>query len=294
MAGLLDGGPPAPELERALVLGLHHEQQHQELLVADIKYILRHNRVAAPYASDSSFEAGARAAEAAPLRFVPFAGGVYRAGHRAPGFAFDNETPAHDVLLRPFALAGRLVTNGEYRAFIEDGGYRDFRHWLSDGWDRVRAEGWTGPLYWTERLDPAEPVCHVSYFEADAFARWAGKRLPSEFEWEFAAAATGPDARGRFLEDGKWRPAPAPAVAGLSQLFGDAWEWTSSFYGPYPGFRPAAGAFGEYNGKFMSGQFVLRGGSCATPRDHIRKTYRNFFQPEKRWQFMGVRLACDA
>jgi ergothioneine biosynthesis protein EgtB len=283
---------PGDGFEAAISLGLNHEQQHQELLVADIKCILAHNPLRAVYPG-GAFEARSGGTRASGSGRVRFAGGVFSLGRDAAGLVFDNEGPAHDVLVRPFFLAGRLATNEEYKEFIDAGGYREFRHWLSDGWDRTLVDGWTAPLYWNEALDPAEPVCHLSWYEADAFARWAGARLPTEAEWELAAATAAPE-RGNFMEDGAWRPRPADGEAGVRQLFGDAWEWTSSPYSPYPGYRQAEGAFGEYNGKFMNGQYVLRGGSCATPRGHVRRTYRNFFQPEKRWQFMGVRLAWDA
>lgn len=288
---------------RAVALGLNHEQQHQELLVADIKLILAHNAVAARYdAGGAGYAHPEPVRPPRPARFVPFEGGRLALGHDGEGFAFDNEAPVHDVLLPSFALCDRLVTNGEFLEFVRAGGYSDFRHWLSDGWDRVRLEGWRRPLFWTEDgglatphgeedLDPDEPVCHLSYYEADAFARWAGKRLPTEAEWELASRTV--PVEGRFMEDGCWRPRPAGDGPGLRQVFGDAWEWTSSAYAPYPGFKPLSGAFGEYNGKFMSGQLVLRGGSCATPRGHVRPTYRNFFQPEKRWQFVSLRLAED-
>ena len=281
---------PEDGFEAALSLGLNHEQQHQELLVADIKHILSHNPVRGVYPG-GVFEPRAGGSRPPPGGRVRFDGGIFELGRNGAGLVFDNEGPAHQALVRPFALADRLVTNGEYRAFIAAGGYRDFRLWLSDGWDRLRQEAWTAPMYWDEAVDPAEPACHLSWYEADAFARWAGARLPTEAEWELAARGADPE-NGNFMEDGAWRPRPAGG-AGLRQLFGDAWEWTSSPYVPYPGYRPTEGAFGEYNGKFMNGQYVLRGGSCATPRGHVRRTYRNFFQPEKRWQFMGVRLAWD-
>jgi len=228
--------------------------------------------------------------------------GVAGPGANGEPFAFDNESPRHEVLLRPHALASRLVTCGEYRAFIDDGGYADPALWLSDGWDRVQAEGWTRPLYWDDAgaqeftlsgarpIDPHAPVCHVSYFEADAFARWAGARLPTEFEWE-QAAATQP-VEGNLLDAGVLHPCAATA-GGAQQWFGDVWEWTASAYTAYPGFRPLPGSLGEYNGKFMCGSFVLRGGSCATPHDHVRASYRNFFAPSARWQFSGLRLARD-
>jgi ergothioneine biosynthesis protein EgtB len=227
-------------------------------------------------------------------------------GHDGGGFAFDNETPRHRVFLEPFQLAISPVTNGEYLAFIEDDGYARPELWLSDGWNAVNARGWSAPLYWEKQdgrwwmmtlsgmraVDDAEPVCHVSYYEADAYARWAGARLPGEAEWEVASADA--PIEGNFAESGHLHPAPAgPAAAAASprQLFGDVWEWTSSAYSPYPGFRPLEGALGEYNGKFMCNQMVLRGGSCATPQSHIRKSHRNFFPPDARWQFTGLRLA---
>ena len=233
-------------------------------------------------------------------------------GHRGEAFAFDNETPPHRVWLEPYQMASQLVSNAEYRDFIEDGGYRRAELWLSDGWDLVQGQRWSAPLYWRDDgtvftlagpkpLDPHGPVCHVSYFEADAYARWAGARLPSESEWEVAARLThaaqrGLDASasppGNFLESGLLHPcAPAGGQAAVAQLFGDTWEWTQSAYLPYPGFKPQAGAVGEYNGKFMINQMVLRGGSCATPAGHVRASYRNFFHPHARWQFSGIRLA---
>jgi ergothioneine biosynthesis protein EgtB len=230
---------------------------------------------------------------------------VHRIGHEGPGFAFDNEGPAHRVFLEPSRLASRLVTNGEYLAFVEDGGYRRAEHWLSAGWSAVGERGWTAPLYWEhtadgwmefslagpQPLDPHEPVCHVSYYEADAFARWAGHRLPAEAEWEVAAAGAPVD--GPFVEGGRLHPAPA-AGAGLVQLYGDVWQWTRSAYTAYPGYTPPAGAVGEYNGKWMADQWVLRGASCATSRSHARRTYRNFFPSDARWAFTGIRLASDA
>jgi ergothioneine biosynthesis protein EgtB len=237
---------------------------------------------------------------------VGFAGGVHEIGYAGDGFAYDNEGPRHREFLESFELADRLVTNGEYLAFMEHDGYRRPELWLSMGWATVQENGWTEPYYWERRdglwmlftlggmreVGPAEPVCHLSYFEADAFARWAGARLPTEAEWEVAAASA--PVRGNFVEEGRFHPSAAPADAGLRQMYGDVWEWTASPYTPYPGFRPAAGAVGEYNGKFMCNQLVLRGGSCATSRSHIRPTYRNFFPPDATWQFTGVRLARDA
>lgn len=279
-------------------LGIQHEQQHQELILTDLKHHFSRNpqppvyRPARPVAERP----------ATALGYQAFDGGLVEIGEGGGGFAFDNETPRHRVFLAPYALATRLVTNAEYAAFVADGGYARPELWLSDGWDTVQREGWSAPLYWlagdrqftlagVRAIEPAEPVCHLSYYEAEAYARWAGARLPTEAEWEFAAAAQRRD--GRFLEDAAFHPQPARAAPGLQQLYGDAWEWTSSAYLPYPGYRPAAGAVGEYNGKFMINQMVLRGGSCATPREHIRASYRNFFPPAARWQFSGIRLARD-
>jgi len=286
-------------------LGIHHEQQHQELLVTDIKHVLSINPMHPAYTSAMRHPK----ADPVPARFVEFGGGLHEIGFSGVDFSFDNERPQHQVWLEGFCLQNRLVTNADYLEFIKDGGYSDFRHWLSDGWALIQQENWKHPLYWENKdgewhemtltgfrpLEPSEPVCHVSYYEADAYAKWAGKRLPTEAEWEVAASTVETRiADGNFLESGNFHPA-ANDVAGrpLSQIFGDVWEWTQSAYLPYPGFRPEPGAVGEYNGKFMINQMVLRGGSCATPRSHIRKTYRNFFQCDKRWQFMGIRLACE-
>lgn len=285
-------------------LGLNHEQQHQELLLMDIKHVLSLTPLDPVYAPVAARPGGA---EAGPPGWVGHDGGVARVGHDGTGFAFDNEGPAHEVLLRPFALADRLVTCGEWMHFIADGGYRTAGLWLSDGWAAVQAQGWDAPLYWDlddgdieegawtiftlngrRPVDPAEPVCHVSYFEADAFASWYGARLPTEFEWE--AAAAGSPVQGQLSDPARVHPAPASGPS----LFGQAWAWTSSAYLPYPGFHPARGAVGEYNGKFMVNQHVLRGGSCATPEGHVRATYRNFFPPGARWPFTGVRLARDS
>lgn len=306
-------------VQARLEIGLNHEQQHQELLVTDIKYNLAYNPLRPAYRGDL---AAAENQDPVPLTFTAFEGGVHSFGAPDPaqqqgpsqaqserrtdpqGFAYDNEFPRHQRLLEPFRLADRLVTNAEYQAFIDDGGYRHPGLWLSDGWAQIKTQGWQAPLYW-ERLDgqwhettlggrrplnPAEPVCHLSYFEAEAYARWAGRRLPTEFEWEHAAAGRPVD--GHFVEEGRFHPTPASAGS-LQQLFGDCWEWTGSAYLPYPRYRAVDGALGEYNGKFMSGQMVLRGGSCATSRDHARATYRNFFYPHERWQFKGIRLAED-
>jgi ergothioneine biosynthesis protein EgtB len=284
---------------RGLVeLGLNHEQQHQELILTDMKHALW----SMPLGPQE--ESRLRAlGNPPPLAWVEIEAGIYQVGHSGAGFAFDNEGPRHEVLLQPFQIASRQVTNAEYLGFIGDGGYRRPELWLSDGWDTVCAHGWNAPLYWQQRngkwfefqfsgleeVDPAAPVCHLSYYEADAFARWSHCRLPREEEWEIAALRVSSAASGAFLEDGGFHPRPARGSA--PQWFGNVWEWTASPYTPYPGFRPEKGAIGEYNGKFMCNQFVLRGGSCATPASHIRPTYRNFFPPQARWQFTGLRLA---
>jgi ergothioneine biosynthesis protein EgtB len=285
-------------------LGLHHEQQHQELLVMDIKHVLSRNPIHPPY-DDLRV---ADAAAVSPVSWLDFEGGLIAVGHDGDGFAFDNECPRHDTFLNPYRLADRPVTNGEWREFIDDGGYRRPELWLSDGWYTVQSAGWEAPLYWESggeewnvvtlaglrAVHDDEPVCHVSHYEADAFARWAGARLPTEFEWEHAVVSSGVDpAAGRFLDIDVLHPLAAPPGSGLRQAYGDVWEWTASPYVAYPGFRPAAGAVGEYNGKFMSNQIVLRGGCAATPVDHIRATYRNFFPPSARWAFSGLRLATD-
>lgn len=287
-----------PHLATLVELGLNHEQQHQELLLTDIKHALWCNPLRPAYAAASSAPA-----TAVPLRFLPGSEGIAEIGHAGDGFAFDNETPRHRVLLQPHALANRLVTNAEYLAFVHDGGYREAGLWLSDGWATVQAEGWQRPLYWqddlaseftlagVQPLDPEAPVCHLSYFEADAFARWAEARLPTEAEWEVAAAAL--PQQGNLQERGRFHPQAAAPGEGLQQVFGDVWEWTASAYTSYPGFRPLPGSLGEYNGKFMNGQWVLRGGSCVTPCDHVRASYRNFFPPHARWQFAGIRLGQD-
>ncbi|MGA0588769.1 ergothioneine biosynthesis protein EgtB [Dyella sp. KRB-257] len=290
-----------PDLAMLVELGLNHEQQHQELLLTDIKHALWCNPLRPAYSEPSRRPA---ATPAAPIRWVAERGGIVEIGHVGDGFAFDNETPRHRALLQPHALANRLVTNAEYLAFVHDGGYREPGLWLSDGWATVQAEGWQRPLYWQDdlaseftlhgvtALDPAAPVCHLSYFEADAFARWAGARLPTEAEWESAAVAL--PVQGNLQDRGHFHPQPAPAGGdGLLQMFGDVWEWTASPYVGYPGFQPLSGPLGEYNGKFMNGQWVLRGGSCVTPCDHVRASYRNFFPPHARWQFAGIRLGHD-
>jgi ergothioneine biosynthesis protein EgtB len=276
-------------------LGLHHEQQHQELILMDIKHALSLNPLVPAYAAER-----APGAAGAPLGWVDFEGGLIETGHVGETFAFDNEGPRHRSWVDPFALATRLVTSGEYQTFIDDGGYRRPEFWLSAGWDIVNQRGWQAPLYWHEDgvftlagLRPRraeEPVCHVSFYEAAAYAKWAGKRLPREEEWELASADVALD--GNMLDDGHLHPAPAQGD-GLVQMIGDVWEWTASPYVAYPGFREPPGAIGEYNGKFMANQMVLRGGCAATPRDHIRATYRNFFPPDARWMFGGIRLAED-
>ena len=303
------GGDSSHPAVGLIELGLNHEQQHQELLLTDIKHVFWTNPMRPAYRPRV---AGARVA-VQELRWAGFPEGVYRIGRErdAGGFAFDNEGPAHRVFVDEFRLASRLVTNGEWLAFVDDGGYRRPTLWLSSGWATVQERRWTAPLYWEHGPDGwteftlagqrplagdalAEPACHVSYYEADAFARWTGHRLPNEAEWEVAAAGAPLD--GAFVEAARFHPAPAAAATagGLAQLYGDAWQWTRSPYVAYPGFAPAAGAVGEYNGKFMCDQWVLRGASCATPRSHARLTYRNFFPSDARWQFTGVRLAADA
>jgi ergothioneine biosynthesis protein EgtB len=293
-----------PEAARGVLeLGLHHEQQHQELILTDVKHLLSRNPLAPVYRARAAEPAG----EPAPLAWHAHPAGLREIGHAGPGFAFDNEGPRHRVFVQAFALASRLVTNGEYLAFLEDGGYRRPELWLSDGFATALRERWQAPLYWTREggawqrftlaglvaVAPDEPVAHVSAYEADAYARWAGARLATEAEWEVAAAAA--PIAGNFVESARLEPAPAAASPhGPAQLFGDVWEWTSSAYAPYPGYRTPPGALGEYNGKFMVNQLVLRGGSCASPASHLRATYRNFFPPHARWQWSGIRLARDA
>jgi ergothioneine biosynthesis protein EgtB len=284
-------------------LGINHEQQHQELIVTDVKNGLWSNPLRPAYRTRPNAFA-AVPSTLPPLGWQSFPGGIHAIGFHGSAFAFDNEGPQHNVYLEPFRLASRLVTNGEYLEFMRDGAYTDPLLWLSDAWDTVRTNAWQAPLYWEQRdggwwnytlngllpLALNEPVCHVSFYEADAFARWTGARLPNEFEWEIAARSC--RVEGNFVESGALHPLPAASSEEpLTQMFGDVWEWTSSPYVAYPGFKPAAGAVGEYNGKFMCNQIILRGGSCATPQSHIRATYRNFFPPHVRWQFMGLRLA---
>lgn len=296
------------EIEPILVLGMHHEQQHQELLVTDIKHVFAQNPLYPVFrrGKDGALRRPDAAARR-PNQFVEFEQTVSEIGYDGDGFAYDNEGPGHRALVPAFSLASQPVTNGEYIAFIEDNGYDRPEFWLSLGWMTVNEQRWTAPLYWIKRdgawwnftlsglraVDPFEPVTHVSYFEADAFANWAGARLPTEFEWERAALDC--PIEGNFVESESFHPIAAGFHGKrLNQMFGDVWEWTRSAYSPYPGYSAAPGALGEYNGKFMCNQYVLRGGSCATSRAHIRRTYRNFFQPEKRWQFTGIRLARDA
>jgi ergothioneine biosynthesis protein EgtB len=298
------------EIEPILVLGFHHEQQHQELLVTDIKHVFAQNPLYPVFrkpktGGQSSATPGS---QSLPLHFIEFDEATFEIGHDGRGFAYDNEGPRHRALVPAFSLATRPVTNGEFMAFIEDKGYTRPEFWLSLGWMTLNDQRWQAPLYWTKHegawwnftlsgfrpLDESEPVTHVSYFEADAYANWAGARLPTEFEWERAAVNC--PIKGNFVEAERFHPCPPPTSENdrrLHQMFGDVWEWTRSAYSPYPGYRAEPGALGEYNGKFMCNQYVLRGGSCATSRTHIRRTYRNFFQPEKRWQFTGIRLARD-
>jgi dimethylhistidine N-methyltransferase len=295
---------PGAEVSNLIELGCHHEQQHQELLLTDILHLFAQSPLRPAFKAPEPLPVNARSD--LPLEYLPFEEELVQIGHSGPGFAFDCEGPRHRMILEPYLLANRQVTNGEWLEFMLDGGYANPLLWLSEGWNAVRAESWTAPLYWERHedvywsmtlrgpqpVDLEAPVVHVSFFEADAFARWAGKRLPTEAEWEHAAATAPRD--GNFADSGRLRPMVAPAAQGMRQMFGDVWEWTRSPFQPYPGYTPASGAVGEYNGKFMCGQFVLRGGSCATPAFHIRHTYRNFFPPTARWQFSGVRLAQDA
>jgi ergothioneine biosynthesis protein EgtB len=318
---------PEDEALRRIALGLEHEHQHLELAVTDIKHAFFTNPLHPAYLAAERLarhsEAGWEHVIAPPVEWISFApgnGGVVQVGvspdpASVEGFAFDNETPRHPVYLAPFRLASRAVTCAEYLAFMEEDGYARPELWLSEGWDAMRAEGWQAPLYWRREtaskagwtvftlagFQPLEeisetPVCHLSFFEADAYARWAGERLPTEFEWEYAAAQLFPEGRGiegNLFERQSYHPTPAGMGEGVQQVFGDVWEWTSSPYTGYPGYKPLPGALGEYNGKFMSSQMVLRGGSCVTPQTHIRATYRNFFPPATRWQFSGLRLARD-
>jgi ergothioneine biosynthesis protein EgtB len=299
---------PAGHLAAAaelLELGLQHEQQHQELILTDLKHLLSRNPLKPAYQKQWPLTA----IRARAPRWLAFDAGLHEIGYTGVGFAFDNEMPRHRVWLEPFEIASHPVTHGDFIDFIADGGYRRPQLWLSAGWDVVQARGWHAPQYWERRdgdwhtftlhgevpVDRNTPICHISFYEAEAFARWANARLPTEAEWEIAAS--GSPCGGNFRESGALHPLALredPAAGTVAQAFGDVWEWTRSEYGPYPGFRTAAGAVGEYNGKFMCNQYVLRGGSCATPSNHIRASYRNFFPPDARWQFSGVRLARDA
>ncbi len=305
MLRVLEAGSLGDEELGVVEVGLHHEQQHQELIVTDLKHLLAHNPAHPPYRRDLE-ESTPTAVESLGWHRVPE--GTHEVGHGGRDFAFDNEGPRHPVMLQEARIASRLVTNGEYLEFMEDGGYQRPELWLSDGWATVQERAWQAPLYWLEGEGEArvqtlggaralrrdEPVTHVSAYEADAYARWAGARLPTEFEWEVLAEAQ--PLKGNFVENDRFHPAPAPSgepADGPRQLFGDTWEWTQSAYAPYPGYRPPEGALGEYNGKFMVNQLVLRGGSCASPNSHLRPSYRNFFYPDARWQFSGIRLARD-
>jgi ergothioneine biosynthesis protein EgtB len=303
VARRFEAGGIDESLAQVLLLGTHHEQQHQELLLTDIKHAFFCNPIAPAYRSDLPTPRG----EASAVRWIARDEAIAEIGAapwpQSPEFAFDSESPRHRVLVPAHALASRPVSNQEYAQFVTDGGYAQAGLWMSEGWALLQAQGLQRPLYWHEdgaqeftlagwrERDPHAPACHLSYYEADAFARWAGARLPTEAEWEQAAA--GSAIEGNFAENGVLHPQAAVGDTGLCQLFGDVWEWTSTAYMPYPGFKPLPGSLGEYNGKFMCGQWVLRGGSCATPRDHVRASYRNFFQPPARWQFSGLRLAKD-
>jgi len=288
-----------PDIRQLVELGIHHEQQHQELLLTDIKHVFSCNPVQPPV---NPFLPIPEPSAVTPHEFISRQGGMFETGASGEGFCFDNETPRHTELIRDHQLGSRPITANEYREFIRDGGYTEPSLWLSDGWSCINERKWDRPLYWSEDLQreftlgglrelaPDSPVTHVSYYEADAFARWAGARLPTEAEWEISASEC--PVEGNFQETGYWHP--APAGSDTRQFFGDVWEWTSSPYSPYPGFTPLNGSLGEYNGKFMCNQFTVRGGSCVPARDHVRASYRSFFYPDARWQFLGIRLARDA
>ncbi|HEX3818218.1 MAG TPA: ergothioneine biosynthesis protein EgtB [Chthoniobacterales bacterium] len=306
IAELLEGASEEllDEIEPVFIIGLHHEQQHQELLVTDIKHVFSQNPLHPIFREREENETRTTVP---PAAFVDFAETICEIGHAGSSFSYDNEGPRHRALVPAFSLATRPVTNGEFLAFIEAGGYTKPEFWLSLGWTTVNEQRWQAPLYWEKRdgvwwnftlsgmrpVEKSEPVTHVSYFEADAFANWSGARLPTEFEWERAAKNL--PIEGNFVDTERFHPAPMENSPNerLTRMYGDVWEWTRSAYLPYPGYRAAPGALGEYNGKFMCNQMVLRGGSCATSQSHLRATYRNFFQPEKRWQFTGIRLARD-
>jgi len=296
MLSLLETTSDNPELSARVLLGINHEQQHQELFLTDIKHVFSCNPMRPIVSTKLSIP---KLATPGSYAFTNGPSGIHEVGASTEGFFFDNETPRHDALLHKHQIGTRLVTNTEYRQFIDDGGYRDSNLWLSDGWSTINERGWDRPLYWDQSLeseftlggqrdiDESAPVCHVSYYEADAYARWAGARLPTEFEWELTA--NDKPVQGNLMESGYWHP-----VAGAGdQFFGDVWEWTSSSYAPYPGFVPLDGSLGEYNGKFMCNQMTVRGGSCVTSTGHIRPSYRSFFYPDARWQFLGIRLAKD-
>jgi ergothioneine biosynthesis protein EgtB len=296
MQQLLQTDAADDKLIKVITLGLNHERQHQELTLTDIKHVFSCNPL---HPSVSRSIDSAPTSDVAAYSYSKGEAGIHSAGFDGDGFAFDNETPHHDALLQEHCIGDRLVTNGEYREFIEDGAYENSELWMSDGWATINERGWQRPLYWDEKLeseftlggdkaiDDNAPVCHVSFYEADAFARWSGARLPTEFEWE--VAARNHNVGGNLLESGHWHPVASTG----SQFFGDVWEWTSSSYAAYPGFRPLEGSLGEYNGKFMCNQMTVRGGSCVSARDHIRSSYRSFFYPDARWQFLGIRLAMD-
>ncbi len=302
MLVLLDGADTTKDIPIHVVqTGMNHEQQHQELMLTDLKHLLSHNPLHPVYRPARELQPAATV----PLTWHEQPEGLYQIGFDGQGFAYDNEGPRHRVFVEAFAMGSRLVTCGEYLEFMVDGGYERPEFWLSDGWKSVCESGWHAPLYWEEHdgrwmqytlaglrpLDHREPVCHVNYYEADAYARWAGARLPTEAEWEIITAQGA--IKGNFVEERHYHPVPCSTSEAVAQLYGDVWEWTRSPYTQYPGFRVPDGALGEYNAKFMSNQMVLRGGSCATPESHIRPTYRNFFPPDARWQFSGIRLAKD-
>jgi ergothioneine biosynthesis protein EgtB len=301
VGNLLDNPCTDEKLCYLIELGLQHEQQHQELIITDIKFIFGHNPVFPIYISDG--RTPPRPKRSAEPRFLDIPAGVYEIGFQGNGFSYDNEAPRHKAYVNSFRIMNRLVTNEEFLEFINDGGYKDFRHWHLEGWELIKCKNWESPMYWMKKnnnwceytlqglkpLVPDAPVTHISFYEAAAYASWKGKRLPTEAEWEAAADFLQQPVSGNFIESGVFHP--MAKIGDTMQMFGDCWEWTYSAYHPYPGYKRQPGALGEYNGKFMINQIVLRGGSCATPASHIRKSYRNFFHPDKRWQFSGIRLA---